>query len=289
MGHENLDEEDWQPGGSQHRGLKRSYFLKNPDNINLSAHKFKNHIFDMSLSSNSLIHLTAKKTSLVGILKDHFKLKYCLEKIQLKTGIWTAAIPMVSFCDIPLSQIKNHVERYGNYGIGLKKEWGKKHGLNPVLYLDTNSQLGADLREASKELLLGKRILGDLRLVESTVLDILRFSKNYQHTLQRSGSESQDYRFSDEREWRYVPERKDAPPVVLASKYSTPEQKKQINHVLKNLRLEFDPDDINYIIIREDTEITEFLRIIKELGHTPEQVDRLYTRIITTKQIETDF
>lgn len=55
----------------------------------------------MPLSSNSLIHLTKKKESLIGILEDNFRMFYCKEYIDTKEGYFGAAIPMVSFCDIP--------------------------------------------------------------------------------------------------------------------------------------------------------------------------------------------
>ncbi|MCE7059210.1 abortive infection system antitoxin AbiGi family protein [Dyadobacter sp. CY343] len=66
-------------------------------------------------------------------------------------------IPMVSFCDIPLSSIRDHLETYGfeykyenfgrekskkiGYAIGLTKEWGKRNDMNPLLYLVFGSNL----------------------------------------------------------------------------------------------------------------------------------------------------
>ncbi len=82
----------------------------------------------MALSSNSLIHLTQKKEALIGILENNFKIKYCYEIINTSSGKINAAFPMVSFCDIPLSQIKEHINKYGSYGIGLKKNGRIKMG-----------------------------------------------------------------------------------------------------------------------------------------------------------------
>ena len=71
----------------------------------------------MGLSPSTLFHLTSK-TGLKGILKDNFKLKYCLEKIDHTEMPVELAIPMVAFCDIKISEIKDHIDKYGSYGIG---------------------------------------------------------------------------------------------------------------------------------------------------------------------------
>lgn len=80
----------------------------------------------MSLSSNSVIHFTNNKEALVGILQKNFKITYCNEQILLADSVVKIQVPMVSFCDIPLSKIKDHIDKYGNYGIGLTKNWAKK-------------------------------------------------------------------------------------------------------------------------------------------------------------------
>lgn len=45
----------------------------------------------------------------------------------------------VCFCDIPLSQAREHREQYGNYIIGLSKNWGMAKGATPVRYVHRNS------------------------------------------------------------------------------------------------------------------------------------------------------
>ena len=48
---------------------------------------------------------------------------------------------MVCFCDIPLSDIAEHTQKYGNYAIGLKKTWAMEQGVTPILYVHDNSVL----------------------------------------------------------------------------------------------------------------------------------------------------
>ena len=94
---------------------------------------------NVALSSNSIIHFTKTKESLKGILENNFKLSFCKETFHLGNDVSRIYVPMVSFCDIPLSEVKNHIEKYGAYGIGLTREWAIKQGLNPVLYLEKES------------------------------------------------------------------------------------------------------------------------------------------------------
>ena len=86
-----------------------------------------------SLHPDILFHFTSKE-SLFSILRETFSLSYSSEKIVGKNKSTAFAVPMVSFCDLKLSELKLHMGNYGNYGIGLTKEWANREGLNPVFY-----------------------------------------------------------------------------------------------------------------------------------------------------------
>lgn len=252
----------------------------------------------MGLSSNSLIHFTNNLTSLVGILKDNFKIKYCYEKIEGQNGLYLL-IPMVSFCDIPFSQIIEHSNKYGSYGIGLRKNWAEKNGLNPVLYIEKNSTLGMNFFDKLKEMNRGGVTkISELSEDQKHIFDIFRYLKNYQGDLQRNGKkEIKDYRFSDEREWRYtLPLENEALMFgnVQKSKNNLTkikEIKEDLNSKISNVRLEFEPEDISYIIIKKEEERDKIIRTLETVkGKFPlEQVKRLTSRIISTEQIATDF
>ncbi|RZJ20426.1 MAG: hypothetical protein EON51_15145 [Acinetobacter sp.] len=78
----------------------------------------------MSLSTNSIIHYTDTFKKLLGILSEGFSIKYCAERLVVDGSKGSsAAHPMISFCDIPLSQSSEHFSSYGKYGIGLSKYW----------------------------------------------------------------------------------------------------------------------------------------------------------------------
>lgn len=48
---------------------------------------------------------------------------------------------MVCFCDIPLSEMCIHMNKYSSFGLAFKKEFLLKKGVNPVNYIDINSQM----------------------------------------------------------------------------------------------------------------------------------------------------
>lgn len=244
----------------------------------------------MSLSSNSIIHFTNIKDSLKGILTDNFKLAYCKEEITLGDKTIPFAVPMVSFCDIPLSQVKQHITKYGAYGIGLTKAWAERQKLNPVLYVEKNSFLANSYKTIYYEYAVNSgKLLSELDTKEKSIVDIIRYIKNYQNDLVRGGQVYKNYRFSDEREWRHVLDYNESPQFIYAMDNF---DKPTANETLADYRLEFEPNDIKYVIIESESEIPEFLdllRTAKGKTYSYHDVERLMTRIITTEQIVEDF
>jgi len=250
----------------------------------------------MALSSNSIIHFTNTKDSLKGILEGNFNLKYCKETFHLNNEDFRLAAPMVCFCDIPLSEVKNHINKYGSYGIGLTKEWAERKGLNPVLYLEKNSLLGASIDRIYMNFVdAPEGGLEDLDDPQKSILDVLRYIKNYQSDLNRGGNTIQNYRFSDEREWRYVPPiEEDIPMIIPQAMIEDPDDSAYIEDAknkLARIKLDFEPNDIKYIIIENDAEISEIVDLLRKAkGNTYSynDIERLMTRILTTEQIVSD-
>ena len=245
----------------------------------------------MGLSSNCLIHFTGTKENLKGILTDNFRVKYCTERVHLGKVDVSMRIPMVSFCDIPLSQIKEHISSYGCYGIGLTKDWAIKNRLNPVLYVEPGSDLSAGLVAPVQWYanIEDPKMSDELRAVGESGINVMRYVKSYEGPLIRKGTVVQEkYRFSDEREWRYVPPMED---VTHDFHDGDEELPPEALDWVSQFRLEFEPNDIKYIIISDDDEIGEFinhLEFAKGAKYTHADVRRLTTRILTYDQIKHD-
>jgi hypothetical protein len=121
----------------------------------------------------------------------------------------------------------------------------------------------------------------------------LRYIKNYDGELIRNGILQDDnYRFADEREWRYVPPINTpiVRPFVSIDQIRTAEQKQRLNETVAHLPLTFEPDDIKYLIVENDDDITGLINHLHNVKERfiPETRNRLASRILTVDQILND-
>jgi len=233
--------------------------------------------------------------NLEGILLNDFYPSYCLEDFsEFLEDEYRIAIPMVCFCDIPLSQIHNHVKNYGGYALGLSKEWGRKNSISRIIYSYKQSF-------SAKYFITTLRYAQDFNSVGivNQINKLFQFVKPYEGKLYRSNSTTSDLiRFYDEREWRFVPDtslRNNVVRSYLSEKeYLDAQELETANGSLANdtFSLSFEPKDIKYIIVNKESEIHEMLKkVIKIKGgkFSYDDVQILTTRIISMEQIIEDF
>ncbi len=248
---------------------------------------------------STLFHFTKTKEALFGILSNNFKVSYAVEEIEGDGKSRTFAAPMVSFCDLRLSEVASHMATYGDYGIGLAKEWAVKRGLNPVAYWNAEARLINNLfqnvedfyKDVRSENDYTKSLTMEKRYNDS--IDIYRFIKNYEGRLERRGHDPvEKFRFADEREWRYVPSIDAVWPPFVDSKSINERGKEFWNQTIDH-RLEFEPDDIRYIIVANEDERMAVIEHIKggtekDKKYGDAAVVRLTSRILTAQQIRDD-
>jgi len=265
-----------------------------------------------TLSSNTLFHFTSSADNLIDVLERGFLPRYCLENFSMfdfgisgiELGISNKeyelelAVPMVCFCDIPLSKVKHHISFYGNYGIGLSKTWGISNGISPILYVDSNSETTKSIQDAilylsefpfkQDEELSNAALLRLYRLV--------RFIKPYSGKFWRKNNYIENVRFYDEREWRFVPDI--APnedglfPWVKKDDFLNQMRKATLNKVLsEKFSLQFSADAIRYIIVEEEDHISDIIDALnKKFGKLdPKILKKLSSRVISLSQIIDDF
>jgi hypothetical protein len=245
----------------------------------------------MAISTNSIIHYTSSYSVLTSILKEGFRVKYCAETLELRTTSSRAAHPIISFCDIPLSDSTQHFAAYGRYGIGLSKAWAIANGVNPVIYVDKNSLFALCIQE-----LILERRKSDTNLTvkqKNEILQIKSYAKNYSGPLKRKSINKADYRFYDEREWRLVPGKDILKIANFSLNIADYEKKKdEYNQKLSRIRIKFKPNDISYIILKETAQIpamTNFLRSTYSSSCTADELDILLSKICSTEQIIDDY
>ncbi|MCZ7403076.1 MAG: abortive infection system antitoxin AbiGi family protein [Candidatus Methanoperedens sp.] len=270
----------------------------------------------LTISSKTLFHFTDKIENVINILETEFRPHFCLEDLNIiipdlsSRPEFELAIPMICFCDIPLSQARVHMKTYGEYGIGLSKEWGKQNKISPVLYVHENSAITFGFRkmlEKVLDLFLSDNVHFDIKPTNiitnikdiANVFDelewIMSFIKPYEGKLWRNGKyTSNNIRFYDEREWRFVPKLPEdfLPRRLTKAEYSDQKQEDSANQKLKEITaLKFEPSDIKYIIVSNESEIIPIIDEIKRIKskYNQDQIKLLCSRVISSEQILEDF
>lgn len=248
---------------------------------------------------NILFHFT-KKEALYNILSHNFKISYARELIIGPNHRRQLGVPMVSFCDLKLSELSKFIQDdYGKYAIGLKKEWAYRNNVCPVMYMSRAATMTDKLIEGIDGIFNQMKKIDNIQDFEEAnnyyqnVLNMYRYIKNYDGELYRHDhSPNLNYRFADDREWRYVPDffTEGIWPLVPITLIDTSEKKTELNRQASHLTLSFEPDDIQYLIVTNDSEINDLITHLEEVkGRFDLQTRlRLTSRILTIDQIQND-
>jgi hypothetical protein len=283
----------------------------------------------MPISSSCIFHYTNNPTTLYRILQEQMFLpSYCKEKSGLDRSTFVR-VPMVSFCDVPLTQTAK-ITSYGNFAIGMKMEWAVKNRLNPLFYLPANSLVFERNKKLVEEfvkfekvktaknsidsfnsyaklflMLSSKDIMrlysNDFKIPQSLVEPIqniyLSFFQNIKETvgtLHRRGKSIENYKFYDEREWRYIPPVLSTkygifPPYIDEVDWIKSERNKfgEKPHFGTAYGLGFSPSDIDYIIVDTEKRILSLISKLKKMY--PKNYEVLLTKISSFERIKKDF
>lgn len=230
----------------------------------------------MVVSSNTLFHFTKKYATLLAILESKgFWPKYCVEEGWQDQF----AVPESCFCDIPLSGILPHIKKYGSYGLGMSKVWGKEKGLSPVLYYLKGSGLA---KEVNKLLGTYKK---DAR--QCCSMRFLAYVKVYGIKRESDGGGVET--FYNEREWRYVPSGVNK---VVTFDCSRKNLEKLSEESREHMQMcKFNYGDVKYIIVDTENEREILLNDIRKMvgQEAPEDGIRLLcSKIVTCDFIKED-
>jgi Putative abortive phage resistance protein AbiGi, antitoxin len=250
------------------------------------------------ISANTLFHFTNSIDNLLDILRNEFRPRFCLENYNLlrrqasKDFGYEFAVPLVCFCDLPLSQTASHLSVYGDYGIGMTKTWGQWNGVTPVLYLYSESLLMQRYEEMFKIAARADESKRD-RLSQA-LFDFVCFIKPYEGDLWRESGMLANIRFYNEREWRFVPILPDDfyRTGMNKSDFLNGEIRNAANEKLQQLsRISFEPNDVKYLIVRREDEIVSLITQVEQIKgkYSWEEVKLVTSRVMSAEQIKTDF
>lgn len=226
--------------------------------------------YNTLISTSALFHYT-KKEYLETIIKNGFKPRIVEESFDIEKSenleAWKKAlgyapsadtsfklyVPMICFCDIPLTLVTKHSEIYGEYAIGMTKDWGKEQGVSSIIYVRHGSEFMSNFRTLYQTMNTDK-----LEQIRMSVYSILRLIKPYIGYFKKGTYENENHKFYDEREWRYVP------PFLLCTPFFIEAEKAKIENFNNTAGIiGFDEKDIEVIIVKEESEIIYFYEMLK--------------------------
>lgn len=223
-----------------------------------------------------------KKDAFFSILKSkQLRYSYSLEKAFPAKDMKGVAFPMISMSDLPFSEIATTKWTYGDYAIGLSREWGVRKGFSPVWYCNVGSRVWLQLSKLVYEAAthndngyfgMGMYLMSNVKFVQSPLISTKRKFKNY--------------RFYDEREYRLVPfitetDKEGIPPYILEEQYE--EFKKEKGSSMLDFGVTFEYSDIKYLIVNSKSNVVEVEKMLSKEGSLSNIL------IVTKRDVMEDF
>lgn len=219
-------------------------------------------------SANTIFHFMEKSEFLKSKLQECALIpRYNEEKLgYLKIDLPQIVYPMICFCDIRLNKIEQHTINYGSYAIAFSKEWGLNHNIQPIHYINTNSAIIDDFRQAYNSALnidINNIYVNNL---ENYLFSHLLYMKPLNEYFTGT-SEKNTHSFQDECEWRYVPKLDNAQTELqlIYTNISDKTTRDKFSEALSSVKecyLLFKYSDIKYLIVPSENEKNEFIEYI---------------------------
>lgn len=261
--------------------------------------KKKNHT-PSTIQADTLFTFTTQLKYMVTTIKSKMiSPRYCDEDIKyLKIPkLKKIAYPMRCFCDINMHRLDVHLEWYGYYGLAFSKEWGMRNGIQPIQYINPDSDLCRDFSTAFTSALRAnpeKESASQIKM-KNFLLHEMMYYKPYEGKMKnRNTGKIENKCFTDECEWRFIPD------VTVAgfeqAYYDVTIFNAGVLNDLSNsmagipeISLGFDYSDIKYIIVKtkEDFEILANEIVSLELEEMIEH--QLISKIIVWDSSRGDF
>lgn len=266
---------------------------------NQTRAKSKEHI-PSKVQADTLFTFTSEVDYLITTIKNSMvSPRYCAEDLgYLKIrGIKKMAFPMKCFCDINLHKLEDHLVWYGYYGLAFSKEWGMQNKIQPIQYINPDSELRKDFADAFSAALkvdASKQTAAQQKM-KSFLLHQLMYYKPYSGMFENRNTKKRFNKcFTDECEWRFIPD------VTVAGFQQVYYDQNIINAGVLNdmsnamsgiadISLPFEYSDIKYIIVKNSSDFAKLTAAITELGLDDIAEHELISKIIIWENSKGDF
>lgn len=267
------------------------------------------HKIRPNMSANVLFHFMPELNFLCRAIEAKALFpRYCRENITYlnlridEQRITEAAYPEKCFCDIPVHEVLEHTKKYGAYGIGLPKIWGIQQGIQPIQYVNPNSHLIRDFREVFEKRINISADNYDAQYISNYLVSYMLYIKPLTgENLNRKTQILEDIYFTDECEWRYVPDlsEKEMPMILLDNDICKKDEKQKLiidiyNEALEKLSdtwLVFDYADIKYFTVNTYEERDILIEFIYNMNNGVNEFEKLklISKIIVLNDAKEDF
>lgn len=156
-------------------------------------------------TSSSLLHFTKKMSTLKSIISNGIRFSFSAESFPAKMvkyemfgnipinirdnkEIYKVGIPMICFYDIPILRAQTHAKKYGNYVIGLDKEYIRdlySPILNPVIYCNSENLINM----ISRLYFMKNKVLNQFLVNSNTASNQKEFTKDHEKFLESKSQE----------------------------------------------------------------------------------------------------
>lgn len=253
-----------------------------------------------TIQADTLFTFTSELDYLIAALKSSMlSPRYCEEDIRYLriTNLKKIAYPMKCFCDINLHRLGIHLEWYGYYGLAFSKEWGMNHGIQPIQYINPNSELRKDFIAAFSAAIKSDPLKENQihQKMKNFLLHEMMYYKPYEGMMKnRNTGKRQKKCFTDECEWRFIPD-------VTILEYEQAYYDQTIlnsgglvelsNSMIgkSEISLQFNYSDLKYIIIKTIVDFEKLTDEISALKLDEIEKNQLISKIIIWDKSKEDF
>lgn len=285
---------------------------------------------DYVQSANTLFHFMKQREFLIKALENQALVpRYCMEdvdymKLENASGnrIGEIAVLQKCFCDIPFHKMKEkfeitvakgstisneekqkiedndyntHPGCYGEYAIAFSKGWSVKQGLQPVMYVNEESEFLNEYRKLFSHVITSEDAED---IIVDDILGRIAYLKPLQGTMDRNidgKTIKLEKNFHDEKEWRFIPRDLNLKDTKLEKVIAKKMIKDSLNAINTNLEmstyesiwLKFSYDDIKYIIVPNQIERVEVIKYINGLP-SDKLTDEIQKGILISKILVLD-